>query len=138
MSMNPSMTNIDGANSYQPVQSSAVYWSALYRRHLPFAYANFKNERRSPVCLKLIFGGPARIRTGVHGFAVRCVTTPPQGQLKIQVRWVLPTQNSITECVGYDLFSPFRPINDSKMPANMILQVFKIYHQNRPFQKTVY
>ena len=24
-------------------------------------------------------GGPARNRTGVHGFAVRCVTTPPPG-----------------------------------------------------------
>ncbi len=24
-------------------------------------------------------GGPDRNRTGVHGFAIRCVTTPPQG-----------------------------------------------------------
>ena len=24
-------------------------------------------------------GGPSRNRTGVHGFAVRCVTTPPSG-----------------------------------------------------------
>src|SRR5262245_41905765 len=26
-------------------------------------------------------GGHGRNRTGVHGFAVRCVTTPPRGQL---------------------------------------------------------
>ena len=25
-------------------------------------------------------GGHGRNRTGVHGFAVRCVTTPPRGQ----------------------------------------------------------
>ena len=29
------------------------------------------------------FGGPSRNRTGVHGFAVRCVTTPPRGQVQI-------------------------------------------------------
>ncbi|MEY3233719.1 MAG: hypothetical protein RL230_990 [Pseudomonadota bacterium] len=27
------------------------------------------------------FGGLARNRTGVHGFAIRCVTTPPRGLL---------------------------------------------------------
>ena len=27
-------------------------------------------------------GGPSRNRTGVYGFAVRCVTTPPRGQPK--------------------------------------------------------
>ena len=43
-------------------------------------------ERRdnvSPYKLLILFrtfdGGPSRNRTGVHGFAVRCVTTPPSG-----------------------------------------------------------
>ena len=26
-----------------------------------------------------VVGGPSRNRTGVHGFAIRCVTTPPRG-----------------------------------------------------------
>jgi hypothetical protein len=35
---------------------------------------------RAPVALRLRkIGGHARNRTGVHGFAVRCVTTPPRG-----------------------------------------------------------
>ncbi len=31
-------------------------------------------------------GGPSRNRTGVYGFAVRCVTTPPSG-LRLRIAW---------------------------------------------------
>ena len=31
-------------------------------------------------------GGPSRNRTGVHGFAIRCVTTPPSG-LRRSIAW---------------------------------------------------
>ena len=32
-------------------------------------------------CVRKKYGGHARNRTGVHGFAIRCVTTPPRGLL---------------------------------------------------------
>src|SRR3546814_4071879 len=35
----------------------------------------FRNGRSAQVG----YGGPSRNRTGVYGFAVRCVTTPPSG-----------------------------------------------------------
>ena len=35
-------------------------------------------------------GGHARNRTGVYGFAVRCVTTPPRGLESIEFLWCRP------------------------------------------------
>ncbi len=33
-------------------------------------------------------GGHARTRTGVHGFAGRCVTTPPRGHMSDDIWWL--------------------------------------------------
>ena len=44
-----------------------------------------------------VFGGPTENRTRVHGFAVRCVTTPPSGLAKwdaANVRLSLQSQAS--------------------------------------------
>ncbi len=43
----------------------------------------------------VLFGGEYRNRTGVHGFAIRCVTTPPTRLL-----WFLLTSGSIPASQG--------------------------------------
>lgn len=42
-------------------------------------------------------GGPGRNRTGVHGFAVRCVTTPPPGHPGVDANHVGGGGDSIQE-----------------------------------------
>ena len=46
-------------------------------------------------------GGHARNRTGVRGFAVRCVTTPPRGHLEAAHYWIdlHPLSISANTCV---------------------------------------
>src|SRR5690606_1038307 len=44
------------------------------------------------------FGGPSRNRTGVYGFAVRCVTTPPSGLRRLKCVETAPLAVSFRDC----------------------------------------
>lgn len=50
------------------------------------AIAPIAGDRRPRRGLSTMDGGPSRNRTGVYGFAVRCVTTPPSG-LRRRIAW---------------------------------------------------
>ena len=51
-----------------------------------------------------IIGGEYRNRTGVHGFAIRCVTTPPTRR-----RWWLPVLTHSQRCRKCDISSKTIP-----------------------------
>ena len=49
-----------------------------------------------------IIGGDDRNRTGVHGFAIRCVTTPPRRRTGAISRfWVRASQGVITWVISF-------------------------------------
>ena len=52
------------------------------------------------------FGGPSRNRTGVYGFAVRCVTTPPSGLRRLKCVETAPL--AVSFGTGNPLVSLFR------------------------------
>src|SRR5262245_13268277 len=51
-----------------------------YNKACPPLQSVKARDLRAPQALVKTGGGHGRNRTGVHGFAVRCVTTPPRGQ----------------------------------------------------------
>jgi hypothetical protein len=66
-------------------------WSTRRRTWITAAFSstsarNTKSGREAPLVhtKREVDGGLARNRTGVHGFAVRCVTTPPRGRSRLR------------------------------------------------------
>ena len=62
-------------------------------------------------------GGLARNRTGVHGFAIRCVTTPPRGLHLDAVALAnrFHSDNSKTRCGGSFRMRTCHSVNDGKV-----------------------
>ena len=58
--------------------SNHMGWSIRYAANVIEHYARVSPDETDTVLVKLAKdGGEYRNRTGVHGFAIRCVTTPP-------------------------------------------------------------
>lgn len=59
------------------------------------------NKRRNDMAQTIDFiGGEYRNRTGVHGFAIRCVTTPPTRQSERLIRRLDDARQAVNGCAN--------------------------------------
>src|SRR5690606_17896412 len=71
-----------------------------------------KKPRRPDICGALRTGGRGRNRTGVHGFAIRCMTTLPPGLKRV----CCPVQDRTTKFTRISYFTA-----TSQLTANLLI-----------------
>jgi hypothetical protein len=69
-----------------PFSVSAETFPRCYDREIPAQLRHFRAQAAGARLIQKVVGGPSRNRTGVHGFAVRYVTTPPSGRRAEEAR----------------------------------------------------